>query len=63
MTTTINNRNLVVIQLAGANDPLNTVIPYADGHYYDFRPNVGIPTEQVIPIAVSYTHLTLPTKA
>ena len=50
MTTTNNSRSLVVIQLAGANDPLNTVIPYTDGHYYDNRPNVGIPTEQVIDI-------------
>ena len=50
MTTTISNRSLVVIQLTGANDPLNTIIPYADGHYYDFRPNVSIPTDQVIPI-------------
>ena len=50
MTTTNNDRSLVVVQLTGANDPLNTVIPYADGHYYDFRPNVGIPTDQVIPL-------------
>ena len=50
MTTTNSSRSLVVIQLAGANDPLNTVIPYTDGRYYDNRPNVGIPTEQVIDI-------------
>ena len=31
MTTTNSSKSLVVIQLAGANDPLNTVIPYADG--------------------------------
>ena len=50
MTTTIKNRNLVIVQLTGANDPLNTVVPYTNGHYYDFRPNVSIPTDQVIPI-------------
>ena len=31
MTTINNDRSLVVIQLTGANDPLNTVIPYTDG--------------------------------
>ena len=28
---------LVVIQLSGANDYMNTVIPYTDPHYYEFR--------------------------
>lgn len=43
-------RALVVIQLSGANDALNTIVPYSDGLYYDFRPNIGIPPEEVIPI-------------
>jgi uncharacterized protein (DUF1501 family) len=32
----------VVIQLSGANDCLNTVVPYSNGLYYDFRPNVHL---------------------
>ena len=42
-------RSLIVIQLIGANDPLNTVIPYSNGLYYDYRPNqCGLPPELCI---------------
>ena len=33
---------LVLIQLAGGNDGLNTVVPYADDHYYRLRPSLGL---------------------
>jgi uncharacterized protein (DUF1501 family) len=33
---------LVVCQLSGGNDGLNTVIPYADKQYYQLRPTLGI---------------------
>ena len=42
--------SLIVIQLIGANDPLNTVVPYSNGLYYDYRPIVNIPAEDVLPI-------------
>ncbi len=45
-----NNRVLVIIQMAGGNDGLNTVVPYGDGKYYDFRKNTGIQKAQVIPL-------------
>ncbi|MCB1097268.1 MAG: DUF1501 domain-containing protein [Verrucomicrobiae bacterium] len=32
---------LVVLQLAGGNDGLNTVVPYADDAYYQARPKLG----------------------
>ena len=50
MTTARKDPVLVVLQLTGRNDCLNTVIPYADPLYYDNRPNVGIPQDQVLPI-------------
>ena len=50
MSTDKRDRSLVVIELAGGNDALNTVIPYDDGLYYDFRSGVGIPQEEVLKI-------------
>ncbi len=47
-------RSIVMIQLNGGNDCLNTVIPYNSGLYYDYRPNVSIPQEDVLPIDVNF---------
>jgi uncharacterized protein (DUF1501 family) len=41
---------LVILQLSGGNDALNTVIPYSNPLYQDNRPKVGIPQDQVLPI-------------
>ncbi len=35
-------RTLVVVQLKGGNDGLNTVVPYADGRYFDARAELAI---------------------
>lgn len=43
-------KNLVVIQLSGGNDYLNTVVPYNDGRYYDYRPVMGLKGESVLPL-------------
>src|ERR1700730_15800887 len=37
-----NRRILVVIQLEGGNDGLNTVVPYTSDRYYNLRPVLGI---------------------
>lgn len=36
------HRILVVLELSGGNDGLNTVIPYGDDAYYKHRPKIGI---------------------
>jgi uncharacterized protein (DUF1501 family) len=38
---------LVVMQLAGGNDGLNTVIPYADDAYFKARPGLALPADKV----------------
>ena len=44
------NRILVVVELDGGNDGLNTVVPYGDDAYYRQRPKIAIPAEKVLPI-------------
>jgi uncharacterized protein (DUF1501 family) len=41
---------LVLIQLAGGNDGLNAVVPYTNDFYYQARPTIGIPADQVLKL-------------
>ena len=50
MTTNKHEKGLIVIQLTGGNDYLNTVVPYGEGRYYDFRSTVNIPQDRVLPL-------------
>ncbi|HTP61197.1 MAG TPA: DUF1501 domain-containing protein [Burkholderiales bacterium] len=43
-------RLLVLVELKGGNDGLNTVVPYADGNYYSLRPRLGVPRDQVLQL-------------
>jgi uncharacterized protein (DUF1501 family) len=43
-------RRLVVLELNGGNDGLNTLIPYAVGRYYDMRARVGVEQARVLPL-------------
>src|SRR5438552_4076345 len=40
-------RILVVLELSGGNDGLNTLVPYADDAYYRHRPKIGIPAARL----------------
>ena len=42
-------RILVVVQMSGGNDALNTVIPL-DGRYHDLRPTLAIPDERLVAL-------------
>ena len=50
MTATKKDPVVVILQLTGANDYMNTIIPYTNGEYYDNRPKVRIPQDTVLPV-------------
>lgn len=43
-------RLLILVELKGGNDGLNTVIPFASSDYYRLRPTLAIPREQVLQL-------------
>ncbi|MDP6065491.1 MAG: DUF1501 domain-containing protein [SAR202 cluster bacterium] len=44
------DRNLVVLQLGGGNDYLNTIVPYENGLYYDNRPTIAHDPDKILKI-------------
>ena len=47
---TAQERTLIVVQLAGGNDGLNTVVPYTDSAYYQARPTIAIKQSDVLTL-------------
>lgn len=50
MATKNSDKTLVVVQLTGGNDFMNTIVPYTNGHYYDARKKIVMSQEDVLPI-------------
>lgn len=44
------DRVLVVVQLGGGNDGLNTLVPHGDDQYYRLRPGLGLKADRIIRI-------------
>lgn len=47
-------RILVVVEMSGANDGLNTLVPYTDDAYYRLRPRIGLRADKVRKIDDRY---------
>lgn len=45
------DRLLIILQLSGGNDGLNTIIPYNNDRYYQLRPTLGIGKEKVLRVS------------
>ena len=50
MVTDTKEQVLVVIQLSGGNDFMNTVVPYGNELYYDFRKALAVAENDILPI-------------
>src|SRR5215472_13269703 len=50
LAETATDRTLIVVQMAGGNDGLNTVIPISDPLYRQMRPTLAVPETQVLPL-------------
>ena len=44
------HRRIVLVELAGANDGLNTLVPFTNDHYHRLRPTIGLTAEQVVAL-------------
>jgi uncharacterized protein (DUF1501 family) len=49
-----NGKILVLVQLAGGNDGLNTVVPASSAQYRSLRAAIGVPEADVLPLADGY---------
>ena len=48
--SSVQDRILVLIELKGGNDGLNTMVPYADNAYYQLRNTIGLKPEELIKL-------------
>ena len=51
LNAAMTSKYLILVELQGANDGLNTVIPFGDRNYYKLRPTIGIPKKDILTIS------------
>ena len=49
-TVNTTDKILVIVQLTGGNDGLNTVVPFENDLYYNARPKIAIPKNEVLKL-------------
>jgi uncharacterized protein (DUF1501 family) len=54
-----NDNVIVILELFGGNDGLNTIIPATDNEYYKIRPNIGIPDKEAVKVNDIYMNKAL----
>lgn len=47
-------RRVILVELAGANDGLNTIVPWSNNYYHEYRPTIGIKRPSVITLSDDY---------
>lgn len=47
-------KRLVLVELAGANDGMNTLVPYSNNYYRSLRPTIALPRPQTIALTDDY---------
>jgi len=50
VATGLDSPILVILQMAGGNDGLNTVVPFSNDHYHRARPRLGLAEKQILKI-------------
>ena len=46
----ISNKKVILLELSGANDGLNTIVPFKDDRYHELRPSIGLKSRDVISL-------------
>ncbi|HEY4789118.1 MAG TPA: DUF1501 domain-containing protein, partial [Bacteroidales bacterium] len=50
LKNSLEGKKIVIIQLSGGNDGLNTVVPYRNDVYYKARPTIGLRSEKLLAL-------------
>ena len=44
------HKRVILLELSGANDGLNTIVPFKDDRYHELRPSIGLKSADIISL-------------